>query len=343
MSPISPPSGMQHTTSRTRRLRLVLAFLAGSMILSALHLRATEEPGWRLEEVLSIGGPKSDLLSMWVGLAVDADGFIYLTDNIQNSLMKFDPQGKLVKKTGHRGDGPGEFLAPRQVDVSGQSVYVADARIQAIQVFNKELKYERRIPLSFAVSEIQALPDNSLAVPGVFLIKSETGKILILDQTGRLLRSVAFIHPDKADATSMSGFIFAPGGEMYAALFWVDRIVKVDAQGHVAWAKSLFDPSKVKAAKKNILGIPKSMTFKDLALDPRGRLFVLGGSFSQNPSRDIYVLSPDDGRLLGTLTLPQSSHCIYIDRGGYLYGRADTGMTLKKFKIVAPEKNGSRL
>ncbi len=335
MSPLSPQPGMRQKTSRTRRQRLVLAFLAGSLILSTLGLQAAEEPRWRLEEVLSIGGLKSDLLSMWVGLAVDADGFLYLTDNVQNSLMKFDPQGKLVKKTGRRGGGPGEFLAPRQVDVSAQSVYVVDGKIPAIQVFDKDLKYQRRIPLSFAVIEIQALPDNSLAVPGVPLIKSEAGKVIILDQTGRPLRSVAFIRPDKADATSMSNFIFAPGGEMYAAFSWLDRIVKVDAQGHTVWAKSLFDPDQVKASKKSFLGMSPSMTFKDVALDPKGRLFVLGGSFSQNPNRDVYVLSPDDGRLLETLTLPQSSHCITIDRWGYLYSRADKGSTLKKFRIVA--------
>jgi hypothetical protein len=209
---------MNQETSRTRRWRLVLAILAGSLLFLPLGLRAAAGPDWRLEEVLSIGGPESDLLAMWVGLAVDADGFLYVTDNVQCSLMKFDARGRLVKKTGRRGTGPGEFLAPRQVDVSAQSVYVVDAKIPAIQVFNKDLGYQRRIPLSYAVMEVQALPDDLLAVPGIPLIQSETGKVIILDQAGRHLRSVAFHSPEKNLALSMCHFIFAPGGEMYTLL-----------------------------------------------------------------------------------------------------------------------------
>ncbi|HEX9901268.1 MAG TPA: 6-bladed beta-propeller [Acidobacteriota bacterium] len=335
MTKLTPPPRMNQETSRTRRRRLVLAFLAGSLFFLSLGLQAAQEPGWRLEEVLSVGGPKSDLLSMWVGLAVDKDGYLYLTDNVQCSLMKFDSLGRLVKKTGRRGRGPGEFLAPREVDVSGQSVYVVDAKIQAIQVFDKDLNYQRRIPLSYAVMEVQGLPNDLLAVPGIPLIQSEAGKIIILDQTGRHLRSVAFHPPEKNAALSMCHFVFAPGGEMYAALSWLDRIVKVDVQGKTVWTKSLFDPARVKAEYKTFLGLPTTTAFLDVALDLEGRLFVLGGVYCRNPHRDVYVLSPDDGRLIGTLTLPQSSHCLTIDQKGFLYCRADKGMTLKKFRIVA--------
>ena len=335
MTKLTPSPSKNQETSRTRRCRLVLAILAGSLLFLPLGLRAAEEPDWRLEEVLSIGGPKSDLLSMWVGMAVDADGFLYVTDNVQCSLMKFDALGKLVKKTGRRGTGPGEFLAPRQVDVWAQSVYVVDAKIPAIQVFDKNLNYQRRIPLSYAVMEVQALPNDLLAVPGIPLIPSEAGKVIILDQAGRHLRSVAFHSPEKNVALSMSHFIFAPGGEMYAALSWLDRIVKVDVQGKTVWTKSLFDPAQVKAKNKTFLGLPKSTAFLDIALDQEGRLFVLGGIYCRNPHRDIYVLNPDDGRLMKTLTLPQTSHCLTIDQKGFLYSRADEGMTLKKFRIVA--------
>jgi hypothetical protein len=323
-------------TPRTGRRRLVLVLLAGGLLLLSLGLRAAEDAGWRLEEVLSIGGPKSDLLSMWVGLAVDADGFLYVTDNVQCSLMKFDALGKLVKKTGRRGQGPGEFLAPRQVDVSARAVYVVDAKILAIQVFDKDLNYQRRIPLSYPVQEVQALADNSLAVPGMPYLASELGTILILDQSGRRLRSVSYYPPMKKAAESMSNFLVARGGELYAAMFWLDRIVKVDVQGKLVWAKSLFDPAHVKALYKTFLGFPRTMAFLDIALDREGRLFVLGGVYGRNSRRDVYILSPDDGRLLETLTLPQDSHCLYIDQKGFLYSRADAGMTLKKYKIIVP-------
>jgi hypothetical protein len=336
MTELTTPARMNQAASRTRRLRLVLALLVGSLLFLPLGFRAAAESDWRLEEVLSIGGPKSDLLSMWVGLAVDADGFLYVTDNIQCRLMKFDAQGRLVKKTGRRGRGPGEFLAPREVDISAQAVYVVDAKIPAIQVFDKDLNYRRRIPLSCGVMEIQCLPNDLLAVPGISMIPSEVGKVIILDQAGRHLRSVAFTSPEKNAGLVKAYFVFAPGGEMYAAQSFVDRIIKVDAEGKAVWARSLFDPAQVKAKYKTFMGLPRSSAYLDIALDQQGRLFVLGGTYSRNPRRDIYVLSPDDGRLIKTLILPESSHCLCFDHKGFLYSRADEGMTLKKYRIIVP-------
>jgi len=67
-------------------------------------------------------------------------------------------------------------------------------------------------------------------------------------------------------------------------------------------------------------------------LDSSDNIYILGGHLSKNISRDVYVLNPE-GELLTTLTLPDTSHCIYIDKNDYLYSRANEGVTLKKYKI----------
>jgi len=336
MAQLSRQAKINQETPRTRRRRLVLALLAVGLLLQGLALKASEKPGWRLEEVLSIGGLQSDLLSMWVGLAVDGEGYIYLTDNVQCSLLKLDPKGNLVKKSGHRGQKPGEFTAPRRVDVQDKIVYVVDAGLAAVQVFDQELNFVRRIPLSYAVQDIQALPDGSLAVPGMILSRSEAGKVLVLDQAGRRLRSVTFRPAEKNTLLSMSKFVFAPSGEVFGALVWLDFIIKVNPQGKVEWQTSLLGIKQVKTKKTLFLSVPEAITYKDIALDPQGRPFVLGGHYSLHPQRDVYILSPGDGRRLATLTLPQASHCLYLDRQGFLYSRADNGMTLKKYKVIAP-------
>ena len=81
-----------------------------------------------------------------------------------------------------------------------------------------------------------------------------------------------------------------------------------------------------------MLTLPTKLVYKDIALDSSGNVFILGGSFSKNPSSDIYVLSPE-GELLTTITLPETSHCIYIDSRNFLYSRANEGVTLKKFRL----------
>jgi hypothetical protein len=91
----------------------------------------------------------------------------------------------------------------------------------------------------------------------------------------------------------------------------------------------------VKSKSKNLRGVetPEQNIYKDIALDTAGNIFVLGGSYSKNKSCDIYVLT-SDGELAETLSLPEPSHCIYIDRRNYLYARGSMGACLKKYKIL---------
>ena len=89
-----------------------------------------------LDEILSIGTLDDDRLFMWVGISVDENGFIYVSDGMDYSIKKFDTSGNLIKKTGRKGQGPGEFLSPRSLDLSDRSLYILDQNIPGINVFD---------------------------------------------------------------------------------------------------------------------------------------------------------------------------------------------------------------
>ncbi len=133
----------------------------------------------------------------------------------------------------------------------------------------------------------------------------------------------------------MMDFRFADDGSLIVVFNYLDRIQKFDKDGRLLWARRLLGVSKIKTRTILFKTIPETPTFKDVALDPQGRIFVLGGGYSKNRSRDVYVLDAE-GRLLDTVVLPQPSHCLVIDREGDLYARADQGMTLKHYRIHAP-------
>jgi hypothetical protein len=99
------------------------------------------------------------------------------------------------------------------------------------------------------------------------------------------------------------------------------------------WSKSLIGLESVKRQKVGPWKVPQSIVFKDIELDSHGRLYILGGGYSEKPSRTVYVLNPK-GELLSSFILPETSHCIYIDRWDYLYSRASDGITLKKYKVL---------
>ncbi|MEN6641406.1 MAG: NHL repeat-containing protein [Armatimonadia bacterium] len=77
------------------------------------------------------------------GLAVDAEGNLFVADTRNSRIQKFDRNGQFVTAWGERGAGDGEFVAPVDiaVDAAG-SVYVVDAERACVQVFAKGKQQE---------------------------------------------------------------------------------------------------------------------------------------------------------------------------------------------------------
>lgn len=289
-----------------------------------------EKNNWHLEEVLSIGSIDDDFLFQWVGVAVDREQNIYVTDTLDYSLKKFDVKGKLVKKTGRKGQGPGEFLAPRYIDISEISIYVSDQYTPKIQVFDKDLNYTHSVPIHMPVSDFSVLPEEEIAVATLSTIKS--GRIYIFDTKGKIQREIQYTNEKLPLLMDMVNFELDSQGNLYLVYNYQDKIEKFSPEGKKLWSKKLLGVKKVQKEKIASFVVPSKLIYKDIALDSSKNIFILGGSFSKNPSRDVYILNPE-GDLLNTITLPDTSHCIYIDAQDYLYSRANEGVTLKKFKM----------
>ncbi len=284
----------------------------------------------QLEEVLSIGSLEDDLLFQWVGIVVDDDQNIYVTDALDYSLKKFDLTGRLLKKTGRKGQGPGEFLAPRYLASNQGFIYVSDQFIPKIQVFDNNLHYLRSVPISIPVSDFSVLPGREIAVASLSPMKS--GRIFLFDSEGKLNRELHYSDDKLPLMMDMVNFVFGPQGSLCIVFNYQDKIEKFDPAGKKLWSRELLGIKRVKKEEVASFVLPSKLIYKDIVLDDSENIFILGGSYSKNPSRDVYVLNPE-GQLMTVLTLPDTSHCIHIDSQGYLYSRANEGVTLKKFKI----------
>ena len=99
--------------------------------------------------VFSIGGENED--EEWVtefgkygdgngeliwpaGIALDAKGNAYVTDEWMNRVNIFDPEGNFVSHWGSEGSGPGQFLGPNRILIDGSdTVFVVDGRNHRVQ------------------------------------------------------------------------------------------------------------------------------------------------------------------------------------------------------------------
>jgi outer membrane protein assembly factor BamB len=314
-------------------MRLSLAVFTMLVSLSLSQGALPEKPERIvLEEVLSIGGNDDDSLFQWVGVAADSEGNIYVTDAMDYSLKKFDAAGNFLAKTGRRGQGPGEFSAPRLLDRSERFLFVTEQYQPVIKVFDNALQYRFSIPLKGPAGDMKVLRDDLVAVAA--LSAKNESCVTFYDEKGSIVKKVFLTGSSFRLLMDLVSFDIDGRGNLYLAYNFADRIEKFDSSGNKVWSKNLLGIEKVKRKKISSHIVPIEIVYKDVALDRSGNLFVLGGKFSKNRSRDVYVLSPD-GELLSTLTLPDTSHCIYIDGENYLYARADEGITVKKFKMVS--------
>jgi len=98
---------------------------------------------------LSIGEEEGDenyMFSQPRDIDADAQGNIYVLDSEEQTIKKYNPQGKHVKNISRAGQGPGEFEYPRCLCISEPgNIYVADLFERKIEVFNLEGEYQRAI------------------------------------------------------------------------------------------------------------------------------------------------------------------------------------------------------
>lgn len=139
--------------------------------------------------VRKLEGPENFDLRLAEGVAVDADGYVYVSEHDGHRIQEFDPSGKFVRAWGKKGGNPGEFLEPRDISIGPDgAIYVLDAGGSRVQKFRRDGKLEATfgnpLPESMITARIcgLAVSDQYIAIAN-----GREHKVVFLDLNGKLL------------------------------------------------------------------------------------------------------------------------------------------------------------
>ncbi|MDD8025800.1 MAG: 6-bladed beta-propeller [Acidobacteriota bacterium] len=108
-------------------------------------------------------------------LAVDDRGHIYVADYKEINIKVFDASGAFQKTIGRKGQGPGEFSALVQIEISNGRLYAWD--IGHIIILDLEGAYIKSIPVkkAFTWRTLRALPDGRFLVEKYLVDRQDPG------------------------------------------------------------------------------------------------------------------------------------------------------------------------
>ena len=163
------------------------------------------------------------------GIAMDAQGNIYIADFRNSRIQKFDRTGKFVAAWGEKGECPGQFKDPCgvAVDARGQ-VYVADTFNNRIQVFDGNGKYILHFERGF-------FAPRDIAVDGsgrIWVADSGNGVVKLFSAKGEQLKLIGKRGQGKGEFDGPNSVAIDQKGKVYVADTGNRRVQVLDGEGN---------------------------------------------------------------------------------------------------------------
>ena len=145
------------------------------------------------ERLFSIGsrGNAAGEFNFPYDVAVDKDGYIYVTDTGNFRIQIFSPEGKFINTFGSVGSLPGQFSRPKGLALDSEGhIYVVDSSFGNIQIFDAE----GNTYLIFGKNGVE--PGRFLLPMGIYIDKED--KLYVVDQANKRVQILQYLkYPDE--------------------------------------------------------------------------------------------------------------------------------------------------
>jgi hypothetical protein len=221
------------------------------------------------------------------GLARRDDGILALADVSEGNVKLFAPDGRLHRILGRKGQGPGEFIAPRHLAFGPDGrLLVVDGQLGRLSRFTPDGNLEQTVTLEagFPVMGFHLLPDGRYAVAAP---SSSKGRMVhLVDTTGRTVggfiskrQTRPRLEPDLNEWEYLAGVFIAGDGPRLAVAFSLsDSLWLVDAAAGATTAVRLMVPGYVQPSPPNArIGSPKDISAWSASFHMTSKVFMSRG------------------------------------------------------------------
>ncbi len=208
-----------------------------------------------------------------VGIAVDNDGYVYVTDSNNHRVQKFDSRGGFITQWGSYGGGDGEFLHLQGIATDNRGhVYVLDEQNRRLQKFDTEGNFitawggigngDGQFGETYLGSSYGYPVDLVVDTDGYVYVTDSTDRVQKFDTDGNFIATWGKYGWEDGEFQNPSGIAIDHDGHIYVADNGNCRIQKFDLDGHFI---SKWDTGD---------------TPGDVAVDGEGNIYVLHSSLA---------------------------------------------------------------
>lgn len=177
------------------------------------------------------------LLGRLSRLAVDNDGNLYVSDNVDSQVHRFGPDGNYLGAFGGEGEGPGEFRNVSNLTLTPDAIYCWSSFQSRLSVFDRKGRFQNSIQIHYSSILGSLIPILSNATPIGYLGVVRLGylnyralsrsAIHLFSDSGELIRSVL-------DTTIVQRLEFV-GGRTYTMPHQINVATDFRPSSPVAW------------------------------------------------------------------------------------------------------------
>jgi len=288
-----------------------------------------------LHEVATYGD-KNILLNIMDVIPFNSNS-ILVCDKLDYSFKLIEETGTISHSIGKRGKSKGDFMGPGNIAFNQENIIVADFSSSRIQMFDKKFEYMKKFYSPGPVFDLNVDKNKN------FWIACYTGNknegLFLYNRSGKRLKNVKLRNTTGDLFKDIFTFTITNSNYLIICYIVQNKIEVLDLNGNFInefVIKTLPKFAKEKVIQKNVFSkdliAPEGNITQSIASDRKNNIYILGGDYSPNPFRDIYIYDVN-GKFIQKIVLPQKASLININKEDMLYSVHNKRRIIKKYKI----------